>query len=200
MVSPVRVFSARAVPLLPAAVLAAVLFLAGCAAKDMIRLLYYPVTPSVLPAPTAPRVVVVLFDDKRGKTEIGVTRKGTPLQAGSSVSDWISRSLADEISRMGPQVSFAPSITLAQSSRPDFIVTGTVEEVWLKETNLASCSASIRLNIRMANRQGTVYEQNLSSSQEKTGLPGFSLAESVLTDTLREVLGVAASKINEVTR
>lgn len=171
----------------------------GCAPKDTVRLLYTPVTPSVLPAPTAPRVAVVLFEDKRGKQEIGTRSKGGVFSAATSVPEWISRSLADEISRMGPQVSYAPSIQLAQSARPDYIVTGTVEEVWVKESNPTTYAATVRISFNVANRQGSVYSQNLSSSQEKTGLPSSGMVEDLLTGTLREVLGVAASKINEAT-
>lgn len=176
------------------------LSLTGCAPKESIRLMYNPVTPAVLPAPTAPRVAVVLFEDRRGKEDVGVRRNGSTFKAGSPVAEWVSRSLADEISRMGPQVSFAPSIQLAQSARPDFIVTGVLEEVWIKETGPATYNGMIRFSINMANRNGTVFSQNLSSSQEKTGLPGTALVETVLTDTLREVLGVAASKISEAAR
>lgn len=182
------------------ATLLCALALAGCAPKDTVRLLYAPVTPSVLPAPTAPRVAVVLFEDKRGKQEIGARSKGGSFSAATSVTEWVSRSLADEISRMGPQVSYAPSIQLAQSARPDYIVTGAVEEVWVKESNPATYSATVRISFNVANRQGSVYSQNLSSSQEKTALPGSGMVEELLTGTLREVLGVAASKINEATR
>ena len=181
------------------AALLCALTLAGCAPKDTVRLLYTPVTPSVLPAPTAPRVAVVLFEDKRGKQEIGTRSKGGVFSAATSVPEWISRSLADEISRMGPQVSYAPSIQLAQSARPDYIVTGTVEEVWVKESNPTTYAATVRISFNVANRQGSVYSQNLSSSQEKTGLPSSGMVEDLLTGTLREVLGVAASKINEAT-
>ena len=188
-----RLFSGLCVALLCA------LTLAGCAPKDTVRLLYTPVTPSVLPAPTAPRVAVVLFEDKRGKQEIGTRSKGGVFSAATSVPEWISRSLADEISRMGPQVSYAPSIQLAQSARPDYIVTGTVEEVWVKEYNPTTYAATVRISFNVATRQGSVYSQNLSSSQEKTGLPSSGMVEDLLTGTLREVLGVAASKINEAT-
>ena len=188
-----RLFSGLCVALLCA------LTLAGCAPKDTVRLLYTPVTPSVLPAPTAPRVAVVLFEDKRGKQEIGTRSKGGVFSAATSVPEWISRSLADEISRMGPQVSYAPSIQLAQSARPDYIVTGTVEEVWVKESNPTTYAATVRISFNVANRQGSVYSQNLSSSHEKTGLPSSGMVEDLLTGTLREVLGVAASKINEAT-
>ena len=181
------------------AALLCALTLAGCAPKDTVRLLYTPVTPSVLPAPTAPRVAVVLSEDKRGKQEIGTRSKGGVFSAATSVPEWISRSLADEISRMGPQVSYAPSIQLAQSARPDYIVTGTVEEVWVKESNPTTYAATVRISFNVANRQGSVYSQNLSSSQEKTGLPSSGMVEDLLTGTLREVLGVAASKINEAT-
>ena len=181
------------------AALLCALTLAGCAPKDTVRLLYTPVTPSVLPAPTAPRVAVVLFEDKRGKQEIGTRSKGGVFSAATSVPEWISRSLADEISRMGPQVSYAPSIQLAQSARPDYIVTGTVEEVGVKESNPTTYAATVRISFNVANRQGSVYSQNLSSSQEKTGLPSSGMVEDLLTGTLREVLGVAASKINEAT-
>lgn len=181
------------------AALLCALTLAGCAPKDTVRLLYTPVTPSVLPAPTAPRVAVVLFEDKRGKQEIGTRSKGGVFSAATSVPEWISRSLADEISRMGPQVSYAPSIQLAQSARPDYIVTGTVEEVWVKESNPTTYAATVRISFNVANRQGSVYSQNLLSSQEKTGLPSSGMVEDLLTGTLREVLGVAASKINEAT-
>ena len=181
------------------AALLCALTLAGCAPKDTVRLLYTPVTPSVLPAPTAPRVAVVLFEDKRGKQEIGTRSKGGVFSAATSVPEWISRSLADEISRMGPQVSYAPSIQLAQSARPDYIVTGTVEEVWVNESNPTTYAATVRISFNVANRQGSVYSQNLLSSQEKTGLPSSGMVEDLLTGTLREVLGVAASKINEAT-
>ena len=181
------------------AALLCALTLAGCAPKDTVRLLYTPVTPSVLPAPTAPRVAVVLFEDKRGKQEIGTRSKGGVFSAATSVPEWISRSLADEISRMGPQVSYAPSIQLAQSARPDYIATGTVEEVGVKESNPTTYAATVRISFNVANRQGSVYSQNLSSSQEKTGLPSSGMVEDLLTGTLREVLGVAASKINEAT-
>lgn len=186
--------------LIPAVCVALLVTVAGCAPKDTVRLIYTPVTPSVLPAPTAPRVAVVLFEDKRGKQEIGVRRNGGQFLPGSSVPEWITRSLADEVSRMGPQVSYAPSIQLAQSARPDYIVTGTVEEVWVKESSPATYSSTVRVTFNLANRKGTVYAQNLSSSQEKTGLPGSGMVEGLLTDTLREVLGVAASKISEATR
>ena len=177
------------------------LTLAGCTPKDTVQLLYTPVTPSVIPAPTAPRVAVVLFEDKRpNKDAIGIKRNGTAFLPNSLVTEWVSRALADEIGRMGPQVSYAPSAQLAQSARPDYIVTGAVEEVWLKEVSTATYTSTVQITVSLANRAGKVFSQTLSSTQEKTGIPKSGLVDSIMTDTLREVLGVAASKITESTK
>jgi len=174
--------------------------LGGCIPKDSVNLSYHPVTPSVLPSPSAPRVTVVLFEDKRGKQEIGVRQNQTPFTTSASVTQWVSRALADELSRMGPQVSFALNTQMAQSAAPDYIITGSVEDVWLKESSPATYSATVSIRFSMADRSGVVYAERLSATQEKTGLPNSSIAVEVLTEALREVLGVAASKISEATR
>ena len=171
------------------------LLLTGCASSGVVRLLYSPLAPVELPLPTAPRVVIVLFADSRGKEEIGVSRKDLPLMPGSAVTEWISRALADEIARQGAQFSFAPSSQIAQAARPDFLVTGVVEEVWLKETNIASYAAALRLHVRMADLRGAIYEQTISTSREKTGVPGMNLAEATLTEALREALTIASTGI-----
>ncbi len=192
MTSPLRFAS-----ILPAICVAALTFftLTGCASQDSVRLLYNPSAPAALPTPTAPTVAVVQFEDMRGREEIGVKRNGAAFRAMSPVADWVSRSLADEIRRTGPQVSYAESLQQAQAGRPDFLVTGRVDEVWIKETGPASCTATVRIFVSMANPRGMVYQQNLMSTQEKTGLPGSGMVEGVLTDALREVLNVAADQI-----
>jgi hypothetical protein len=194
-----RLLPSRAL-LMCVGILAGLLTVTGCMPKDSVRLVYAPAASAVLPAPTAPRIAVVLFEDQRGKADIGAKKDGKAFVPGSQVAEWISRSLADELSRKGPQVSYAPSIQLAQSAQPDFLVTGAVEEVWIKETNLASYSATVRINIRLATRNGVIFNQTLSSTQEKTGVPGARLVESVLTETVREVLSSAAAKIAEAAK
>lgn len=179
----------------------AVCLFGACSPKGDIRLLYNPVAPAVLPSPTAPRLVVVQFTDQRANpAEIGRKRDNTPFVAAGSVSDWVSRSLGDEISRLGLQVSYAISMPLAQSARPDYLVTGTIDEVWLKETSPATYAATVRISVNLSSLSGNVNHQALSASQEKTGLPTVDLAEGVLSSTLREVLGLAASKITALAK
>ncbi len=174
------------------------LALAGCGPQNTVNLKYVPLEGTVLPAPNAPRLTVVLFEDARGKTDLGVKGDGTPFTASGDVAEWISRSLADEISRMGPQVSYAKTLKEAQAAQPDFIVTGTVREVWIAEVNPTTYSTAIRFTFNLSNKSGRIYGENLSSHQERAGLPTASFVDDALSATLREVLGVAASKINEV--
>lgn len=174
--------------------------LGGCMPKDTVRLMYTSAEPSVLPSPTAPHVAVVLLEDKRGQDAIGVRSNGGSFQPGSPVAEWVSRSLADELSRKGPQVSYAPTNQLAQSAQPDYIVTGSVDEVWVKEISATTYSAVVRIKLSMANRQGVVFAEGLSASQEKSGIPTSALAENVLTETLRDVLKAAAAKLAVVAR
>lgn len=172
----------------------------GCMPKDTVRLMYASAEPTALPAPTAPHVAVVLLEDKRGQEPIGVRSNGDAFLPGSPVAEWVSRSLADELSRKGPQVSYAPTIQLAQSAQPNYIITGTVDEVWVKEINAATYSAVVRIKLTMANRQGVVFAEGLSATQEKSGIPSSALAENVLTETLRDVLKAAAAKLAVVAR
>ena len=105
--------------------------LTGCLAQNNVRLLYNPGGSSALPVATAPRVAVVVFEDQRGRIDIGVRKDGSPFQPGSSVAEWVSQSLADELARQGAQVSLATSMAQAQAGQPDYIVGGVVERVWL---------------------------------------------------------------------
>lgn len=175
----------------------ACLAITGCAPKNTVRLMYSSAENAALPVPGAPQVTVVIFEDKRTKAELGAKKSGELFVANTLVTDWVSRSLADEISRMGPQVSYAMNLPQALAANPDYIVTGNVQEVWVKDTGPTSYSTTIRVSFELKNRQGKIYGENLTATQERASLPSPTMVESLLSDTLREVLGVAASKINE---
>lgn len=128
-----------------AVLLFAAVALTGCLAQNNVRLLYNSSGTAALPVATAPRVTVVVFEDQRGRLDIGVRKDGSPFQPSSSVAEWVSQSLADELARQGAQVSVASSMAQAQAGQPDYIVGGVVERVWLTEKNLSTYDAVIRL-------------------------------------------------------
>ena len=178
-----------------AVLLFAAAVLTGCMAQNNVRLLYNTSGSAVLPVSTAPRVTVVVFEDQRGRLDIGARKDGSPFQPSSSVAEWVSQSLADELARQGAQVSVASSMAQAQAGQPDYIVGGVVERVWLTEKSLSTYNAVIRIQTRLYSQKKAAVTKSFASQQEKTGIPGSALPEETLSGTLADVLGNAAMSI-----
>ncbi len=174
--------------------------LQGCLPAAMVELEYPAPHSSFFPSPSAPKLSVVLFEDIRTDLNVGMKRDGTYYTATSSVAQWVSRALADELSIMGPQVSFAQNLSEAESANPDYIVTGKVTDVWVKETNLASYSASIKVSFELMQGYNVLYSETLTAMQETQTVPTSTTVQKLLSNTLSEITSVAASKISERTK
>lgn len=175
--------------------LATLTLLSACGPSNNVRLIYTPNTSSVLPVPGSPSVAVVMFNDQRTRQYIGQRKDGSVFTASSTVTDWFSRSLADELGRQGVQVSFAPSMEQARSANPAYIVTGNITEIWLEELSTTHMQCTIRAKVSLSGKKGVVYSENLSSTQERQFIPSNSAIEGLVSDTLRELLVPAAKKI-----
>ena len=174
----------------------AVLALTGCLAKNNdVRLLYDTQVPQAVPAATAPRIVVVQFEDKRTSADLGVRKDGTAFQSSASVPGWVTQALADELAARGAQVSVALSMAQAQMNQPQYIVTGTVENVQLVEKSLTTCQAAIRLQTHLYSNTQSAVTRSFASQFEKTGIPGAKLGEATLSGALAEALGNAATSV-----
>ena len=176
------------------------LFCAGCGPGNNVRLLQKPPDSNTLPAPGAPSVTVVEFQDKRGtgSEQLGVRRDKSSFTTNMRVAEWVSRSLADELSKLGLQVSYATTVDQARSGKPGYIVTGTIDEVWLKESSAMELSATIRATMIVSGLKGRLLTEGLSASQTQKGLPGASVAENLLLDTMQELVQPAARKADQV--
>lgn len=175
----------------------AMLVLAACAPSNTVRLLYAPPDASILPMPNAQRIAVVMFEDQRGTMQIGERRDGTSFVASAPVADWVARNLADELTRQGLQVSYATTLDQARAANPDFIVTGTVNDITLREVKTTDFTAQMRLGVTLSGRKGRIFTETLSSSQSKQVIPSADVVEKLLADTLREVIQPAARKIRD---
>ena len=69
-----------------------------------------------------------------------------------------------ELRRQGVQVSYAMDENQARSGNPDYIVTGTVEQAWLREVSATELATSMRATYRLAPRSGRVVKETLNSS------------------------------------
>lgn len=171
--------------------------LAACGPGNSVRLLPAPpLEAASLPAPNAPSVCIVNFGDNRmDPAAVGVRRDGSSFTTTGDVALWISRSLADELARKGFRVTFAMAASQAKSANPDYIVTGVVQEVWLKEASATEMSVQMRMDCTLANRKGKLWTESCSTSQTKTSLPSGSFADNLLLDTMRDLIGPVAQKI-----
>lgn len=169
----------------------------ACGPANSVRLLPPPFQEgAVLPGPKAPRVTVVAFDDKRqDMTVIGSRRDNTAFVTNDSVTQWISKALADELARNGLQVSYSDSVSQARAGNPDYLVTGDVDQVWLREKSATDLSTQMRVNYSVANRQSRIYSETLNASQSRTVMPMGSAADNIMLDTLRELIKPMAQKI-----
>ncbi len=176
--------------------LLAALLLAACGPSNNVRLLPPPLDASVLPAPSAPRVSVVTFADQRqDQSALGVRRDKSAFMTGDDVPQWISRALADELARNGMQVTFALNVNQARSGNPDYLVTGQVDEVWLREASATDISSTLRVSYVLANRQGRLLRESLNASQSRSGLPSGAAADNLMLETLRDLVKPMAQKI-----
>ena len=169
--------------------------LAACGPSNNVRLIYNTNTSAVLPLPGSPSVAVVMFNDGRTRQYIGERKDGSVFTASSTIADWFSRSLADELGRQGVQVSFASTLEQARAANPTYIVTGTITDVWLQEQSATRVQCTIKAKVALSNKKGVLYSENLSSTQERQFIPSASAIESLLSDTLKDLLVPAAKKI-----
>lgn len=184
-------------PLALFALAGAIFLLTACGPSNNVRLLTPPpLDATILPAPNAPSVSVVSFEDKRVDTSsIGVRRDGSAFTTNGDVAQWISHVLADELARNGFRVSFAANVNQARSANPDYLVTGQVDEVWLKANSSVEMSSQMRVKLSLANRKGRLWSESCNASQNRSGLPSGATADNLLLDTLRDLVKPMAQKI-----
>lgn len=93
------------------------------------------------------------------------------------------------------RISFASTLEQARAANPTYIVTGSITDVWLQEQSTTRVQCTIKAKVALSNKKGVIYSENLSSSQERQFIPSASAIESLLSDTLKDLLVPAAKKI-----
>jgi uncharacterized lipoprotein YajG len=175
-----------------------VALLAACGPSNTVRLLPPPsLEASMLPPANAPRLSVVLFADGReDRTALGVRRDGSAFEADGSLAQWVSNALAEALAHTGLQVSFATTVNEARKGNPDYLLTGELQEIWLRETSTTDITATMRIQYTLASREKKVLPRDsFSASQSRSGLPSKSKAEQLLLDTLNDLVNPTADKI-----
>ncbi|MBO4335405.1 MAG: hypothetical protein J5846_06180 [Desulfovibrio sp.] len=144
---------------------------------------------SVLPKPNAPTVTVVEFKDSRDDTfAIGKRRDLSAFTTSESPTLWLSHALADAIARHGLAVSYAKNFEQARKGNPDYIVTGKLQRLWLKEASATYLEAIIEAQFTLANREKHLMRENNKAQQSRSWPASSSQTEVMLRDTLRDLI------------
>lgn len=174
------------------AVLVAAFFFAACAPKNVVHL-GYPEAEAPAQAAGKARVYIVDFDDKRENGAVGERLNGEKILPRTSVARWLAASLAEELRRAGYAAVVTESMEQAVGQRPDFIVTGEIEEVRLTETSITRYTGAIRASVTLRAGNGEIVTKNsYSSVYSKAVLPIYGVPQTLLDEALAEMLQPAS--------
>ena len=175
------------------------LVLVACANKT-VPLAYTPVGPAAHPAPGATMVTLVALQDQRPDvTKIGTRRDGTPFTPAGSVTDWVSRALADELTRQGLLVSYTDTpIVTTDGATGMNLVSGTIDDLSLMEDNFLNYAVKIAITLRITDKNGKLLStESFRITQTATSMPTEDNIRDLLTDSLRDVVAPAALKVRQ---
>ena len=155
----------------------------GCGAKSAIDLQYQTTGINLEPCPGS--IAVVELADKRPQSAIGRTKDGQDFYGKSSVPDWVSRALYDELVGGGCQAEYHEK---EYQFDTDFTLTGEIQEIFVTQKSFSDYSASMKLRVVVAAADQKVYEKTFSSTLGKTTVPTPGVNTKVLTELLQGMM------------
>jgi uncharacterized lipoprotein YajG len=181
----------------PALLLVALFILCACGPGSTVRLLHRPSDAPRIPASTAPSIAVVQLKDARSNSYIGVRHDNTPFIPNGTVSEWVTQSLAEGRTRQGRRVAYAQHLDVARASQPQYILTGELQELWIRESSRTDISASVKAFISVTGHRGKLVNEGMTSSLSRQGVLGSAAAEELLFNTVQELVQSVANKTQQ---
>ncbi|EPR37587.1 putative lipoprotein [Desulfovibrio sp. X2] len=172
-------------------VLGLALVLAGCSTANMVNLKYKPVSEA---GTCNGSVTVIKFADARGKDMIGQKSDGTYYYSVQPVGEWVSKAFFEELKKTGCAMNWSEQDF---NSDTEYKLTGTIKDIWLKESSLTDYSARMAVNVVLTRGGTKVYEENLYSNVSKTTTPGSSNSSDILQDALQDLIKTAMPAIKK---
>lgn len=172
------------------------LLLSACGPSNSVRLMPLKPAANILPEPASPTISVVQFADKREDTSsIGLRRDNSYFTTYDDAATWLSKAVADNLSARGYQVTYATSGSEAIKGSPDYILTGSLENLNVKENSATSFEVSMRVKYVLSNRDKRLVLETLTANQTRTSLPSNSAVEDLLKDTLKDIVDPMFQKV-----
>lgn len=166
-------------------------FISGCA-SNVVKLNYVPV--GAMLQSTGKTAVLLELEDRRPNTSgIGQRKNGELFTGDATVTDWVSRALADELTRQGVSVSYAGGGLSSPGAR---VISGSLESLWLKETGNTSYEVEMKMHLTLTDSNGKlIYQNNFQCWQNAQFLPTESKISDLMADSLHDLVFPAAQTI-----
>lgn len=182
----------KALTILRLFIFISILGLISCAGKSAVDLRYQPAGIDM--APCSKSISVVELEDSRDRTAVGETNEGKLFFGKSSVSEWISKALYDELAKSGCRVEYHEK---EYEFETDYTLIGEIEEVYVKQKSLTDYSASMRLRIAVKADGKKVFGKSFSSTFDKTTVPSPGVNSKVLTGLLQGLMKEMVPEIRD---
>ena len=157
--------------------------LIGCAPKSAIDLQYEPTGINLEPCPGS--IAIVELADARPQSAVGETKDGKAFYGKTSVPEWVSRALHDELARGGCQVEYHEK---EYDFDTDFTLTGDIEEIFVRQKSLSDYAASMKLRVAVTSDGERVFGKTFSSTLGKTAFPSPGVNTKVLAELLQGMM------------
>ena len=176
-----------------------ILFALGCAQKS-ISLQYHHADANRLTPVGAKTLCVVAMADVRSSASIGQTREGADIYTEDDVRFWFNKAVAARMADLGFLVTHAETMEAAVQSNADYILTGEIHKVWLKETSLTSYEAQLSLFVTLRGRTGAIFTNTMNSSSSQTVIPVTQKPDQVLKAAMRNLMETLALFVKQKTQ
>jgi hypothetical protein len=164
----------------------------GCGGKNTVDLRYKPAGINV--APCAKAISVVELEDKREQTAVGETKDGDLFFGKTSVTEWVSKALYDELAKSGCRVEFHEK---EYDFDTDYTLIGEIEELFVKQNSLTDYSASMRLKLNVKADGQKVFGKSFATTYSKTAVVSPGVNSKVLTELLQGLMREVVPEIRD---
>ncbi len=139
-------------------------------------------------------ISLVALDDKRNSKAIGRSSKGIIFYTSSSVAEWISRALYQELKKSGCKVDYHDK---KYAFDTDYVITGSFSEAYIKQGSLSEYLATMKINLEITKGEKSTLKKSFFIKMTKKTLPSPGVNKKMLMQLLQGAMKEIIPVISE---
>ncbi len=165
------------------------LLLTACASQQLD--LTYSTVGANMGGTNSPELQVMELQNRLPEPYIGITSGGEHFEAKTSVTDWATRALTDELVRIGVRATYGGGAASSGTKT----LKGSLDKLWLEQTGVGQYRVKISITIEMPSSGNTFLHQTFNAEQSSLIMPNDKNLSDLLESTLRDAVTPAAATI-----